>query len=130
MAQSLSSEERARIAGAVSNAIVALHRDHYGRGADRTRTVVHPDAVICFLEDPFTPVERTLLDAGKFEDVRRTRQVFQDAMAGRFTSAVEEITGRKVRAFFSQIHADPDVAAEAFLLEPAQPGSSTDGSPS
>jgi uncharacterized protein YbcI len=33
-------------------------------------------------------------------------------------AAVERITGRQVRAFMSQIHFNPDVAVEIFLLEP------------
>ena len=38
------------------------------------------------------------------------------AMRGPFTEAVEEITGRKVIAFMSQVHRDPDMAAEIFVL--------------
>jgi uncharacterized protein YbcI len=65
-------------------------------------------------------VERTLIDAGQQEGVKETRQLFQMAMAERFTERVEEITGRKVAAFMSQVHFDPDVAAEIFVLEPLQ----------
>ena len=77
------------------------------------------DYVACFLEDIYTPVERTLMRAGKWEHVRNTRTAFQDALATEFRGAVEQITGRTVIAFFSQVHADPDMAIEAFVL--AQP---------
>jgi uncharacterized protein YbcI len=30
----------------ISNGIVALHREHYGRGAQRVRTIVHPEMVV------------------------------------------------------------------------------------
>jgi uncharacterized protein YbcI len=35
---------------------------------------------------------------------------------------VEEILGRKVIAFMSQVHFDPDLAAEVFVLDGASPG--------
>jgi uncharacterized protein YbcI len=103
-------------ATAVSNAIARLHRDHYGRGATTARTLIERNYVICFLEDIYTPVERTLIEAGREDDVQRTRNVFQEAMRQRFTDAVEEITGGKVTAFMSQVHFAPDMAVEVFVL--------------
>jgi uncharacterized protein YbcI len=110
--------ERSRQATAVGNAITRLHRDHYGRGATTTRTVFQGNRIIAFLEDIYTPLERTLIDAGDWEQVKSTRQSFQMAMRGPFTDAVEKITGRKVIAFMSQVHLDPDMAAEIFVLSP------------
>jgi uncharacterized protein YbcI len=118
--------ERARQATAVGNAITRLHRDYYGRGASTTRTIYQRNHVVVFLEGIYTPLERTLIDAGKHEDVRRTRQVFQDAMRERFSEAVEEITGRKVLQFMSQVSFEPDMAAEIFILEP---GDTVDAAP-
>ena len=110
--------ERARQATAVGNAITKLHRDHYGRGATTTRTVYQRNFVIAFLEDIYTPLERTLIDAGQHEVVKHTRQAFQMAMREAFSDAVEEITGRKVVQFMSQVSFEPDMAAEIFVLEP------------
>jgi uncharacterized protein YbcI len=109
--------EHGRQAQAIGNAITRLHREHYGRGATTTRTVFQRDHVVAFLEDIYTPVERTLIDAGDPETVKETRQAFQMAMREPFSKAVEEITGRKVVAFMSQVHFDPDMAAEIFVLE-------------
>jgi len=110
--------ERGRQAASISNAITRLHRDHYGRGATTTRTIIQRNYVVCFLEDIYTPVERTLIEAGRSEPVRKTRNIFQDAMGPKFREAVEEATGRTVIAFMSQVHFDPDMAAEVFVLEP------------
>ena len=110
--------ERGRQAAAVSNAITRMHREHYGRGATTTRTIIQRNYVVCFLEDIYTPVERTLIEAGRTEAVRDTRNIFQDAMSVRFTEAVEAATGRTVIAFMSQVCFDPDMAAEVFVLEP------------
>jgi uncharacterized protein YbcI len=121
--------ERSRQATAVENAIARLHRDHYGRGATTTRTVFQGDRIIAFLEDIYTPLERTLIDAGDWEQVKTTRQAFQMAMRGSFTEAVEKITGRKVIAFMSQSHLDPDMCAEIFVLAPNGHGHLSDPVP-
>jgi len=110
--------DRGKMVAAVSNAISGLHRTHYGRGATRTRTLMDSDYVICFLEDIYTPVERTLINAGRFDTVRATRNAFQDTMRETFSVAVEEAVGRKVIGFLSQVHVQPDLSIETFILEP------------
>ncbi|HZO34207.1 MAG TPA: DUF2294 domain-containing protein [Gaiellaceae bacterium] len=106
-------------AQAISNAITKLQREHYGRGPESVRTVVGYDHIISFLENSFMPVERTLLDAGEADAVRNTRLAFQRAMETRFVDTVEELTGRKVRAFLSQVSLNPDISVEVFILERA-----------
>jgi uncharacterized protein YbcI len=113
--------EDGRHALAIGNAITRLHREYYGRGATTTRTVMQRNYVVVFLEDIYTPVERTLLEAGEVDRVRDTRQAFQLTMRERFSDSVEEILDRKVIAFMSQVHIEPDMAAEIFVLEP-RPG--------
>jgi uncharacterized protein YbcI len=114
----LERSERGRQASAVGTAITRLHREHYGRGATVTRTVFQRNYIIAFLEGIYTPVEKTLLNDGRQEDVKQTRQLFQMAMRPAFSEAVEEITGRKVVQFMSQVSFEPDMAAEIFVLEP------------
>jgi uncharacterized protein YbcI len=104
-------------AQAISNAMTKLQRENYGRGPDSVRTVVGYDHIICFLENTFLPVERTLIEAGEAAAVRDTRLAFQRAMQSRFVNIVEEISGRKVRAFLSQVSLNPDIAVEVFVLE-------------
>jgi uncharacterized protein YbcI len=119
--------ERGRQAASISNAITRLHRDHYGRGATTARTIIQRNFVVCFLEDIYTPVERTLIEAGRPEAVRETRNIFQDAMGPKFREVVEEATGRSVIAFMSQVCFDPDMAAEVFVLEPEAGEAAPDG---
>jgi uncharacterized protein YbcI len=114
-------------AQAVSNAMTKMHRESYGRGPNSVRTVVGHDHVICFLEELYTPVERTLLDSGEVEAVRETRLAFQRAMEKPFVAAIEEITDRKVRAFLSQVTFDPDISVEVFVLEPDHGDPAPDG---
>jgi uncharacterized protein YbcI len=95
-----------------------LHRDYHGRGPDSVRTVIGHDHVITFLENLYSPSERTLLAAGETDAVVQSRLAFQRAMQTRFVDCVEQATGRKVRAFLSQVHMNPDLSAEIFVLEP------------
>jgi uncharacterized protein YbcI len=78
------------------------------------------DYVICFLEDIYTPLERTLIDAGRFDAVQHTHNAFQAVMKDKFTGAIEQLVERKVIGFLSQVHVDPDLAVETFILEPTQ----------
>jgi uncharacterized protein YbcI len=103
---------------AISNAITRLHCEHYGRGPDQARTIIERNYVITFLDDIYTPVERTLIEAGERDSVREMRLAFQRAMKERFSAAVEEVMGRTVIAFLSQVHFDPDISQETFVLEP------------
>jgi uncharacterized protein YbcI len=109
--------DRGNVAAAISNAVVGLHREYYGRGASRARTVMGADYIICFLEDIYTPVERTLIEAGRFDAVQDTRNAWQETMREMFADAVEQLVGRKVIGFLSQVHVDPDLAVETFILE-------------
>ena len=104
-------------ARAISDAMTRLHHEYYGRGPTNVRTVIGHDHVISFLEDLYTPSERTLLEGGEVEAVRETRLAFQRVMESRFRDAVEEASGRKVRAFLSQVTFDPDISVEIFVLE-------------
>ena len=115
--------ERGKLAASISNAIVGIHRQHYGRGAERTRTVMGADYVITFLEGIYTPVERTLIEAGRFDAVQETRSAFQQTMRPQFVEVVQDLVGRKVIGFLSQVHVDPDLAVETFILEGANEGS-------
>ena|SRR5438067_2390990 len=111
-------EQGSQGAAAISNAMTKLLREHYGRGPNSVRSVVGHDHVICFLEDIYTPAERTLLESGEVEVVVEMRLAFQRAMEARFTELIESVTGRRVRAFLSQTHIDPDISCEIFVLEP------------
>jgi uncharacterized protein YbcI len=102
----------------ISNGLSKLHHDHYGRGPTSVRTVYGRDHVVTFLEEIWTPSERTLIDAGETEAVAQMRRAFQRAMEDRFTAVVEDATGRKVRAFLSEVSIEPDISVEIFVLHP------------
>jgi len=104
----------------VSRRIVQLHKEFYGKGPDKARTYLDDDMVIVLMRGGFTRVDATLLREGRGASVERQRSDFQDVMRERFTEVIEEELGRKVVAFMSTSHQDPDLLAEIFLLEGAQ----------
>lgn len=112
--------DRGSARSAIANAVVRLHAEHYGRGPTRARAHIADDHVLVILEDVFTTAERTLVAAGRGEQVVASRDAFNDVMRQRFVEAVETVVGRRVRAFFCQTHLDPEMAVEVFVLDPPE----------
>jgi uncharacterized protein YbcI len=103
---------------AISDGLVALLKDYYGRGPESSKTYVNDDLVVCLLRGGFTRVEQTLLEEGHGDDVIRQRMVFQQIMRNRFEEVVEQATGRRVIGFMSGNQQDPDMICEVFVLAP------------
>src|SRR5436305_12167901 len=99
---------------AISNAIVKILREYTGRGPTKARTFINDTIVICVLSDSLTKGERSLVRDGKAQLVRDVRKHYQETMRTELVAAVEQHTGRKVIAFMSDNHIDPDYGIEAF----------------
>jgi uncharacterized protein YbcI len=103
----------------LSNAMVRLYKDIFGRGPNKTRTsYAGPDLIVSTLEDSLTRPERKMAEAGEHERLRNLRMYFQYQHQDDFVGAVEAITGRRVKAFISGLDTRRDVACELFYLEP------------
>ena len=103
---------------AVSNAMVRLHKEQFGRGPTRARAeFAGPNTLVCVLEEALLPAELKLVELGDPERVREARIAFQAATAEEFIAAVEQIVYRKVRAFASGIDAENNVIFETFQFE-------------
>jgi uncharacterized protein YbcI len=112
---------------AISQAIVRIHAEHYGKGATQAKTYVWEDLVVTVLRDVLTVAERTLIEADRADTVRDMRTTFQFSLEATFRAAVERLTGRRVQSFMSQVDPANGLGVEVFLLEPA--GGSDDGGP-
>ena len=114
----------------VSNALVALHKEQFGRGPTKAQSHwAGADALLCVMDDALLPAEHKMVDMGEQQRVREARLFFQIATAAQFIETVESITGRTVRAFASASDPDRSVVMENFVFEPDQhrdgPGSPT-----
>jgi uncharacterized protein YbcI len=107
---------------AISNAIVRIMRDFYGKGAARSRTTIFDEYVFVILEDVLTTAEMTLRNGGAGELVRKVRMRFEDVMTATFVGEVQRLTGRTVVAYHSQVVLEPPSCFEVFVLDPTQPG--------
>ena len=107
------------LALAISNRIVGLHKHFYGKGPTKARAFYLDDVVVVVMRGGFSKVEETLHRAGRRGAVIAQRAEFQAVVEDEFRAAVEELTGRRVVAFMSANHQDPDMAAELFVLESA-----------
>ncbi len=103
---------------AVSNAMVRLHKEQFGRGPTHSRAFfAGPDALTCVLENALLPAERKMVELGSADRVRDSRTAFQAATHDEFVAAVEEILGRTVRAFASAVDPASGVVFENFVFE-------------
>jgi uncharacterized protein YbcI len=105
----------------VSDAVADLYQELFGELPSATKAYADDDLIVCVLRDGLTPIERTLFADGQRGTVREMRTSFHDAVADRFIETVERITDRKVLAFMSQAHIDPDLVIEVFVLDEPLP---------
>jgi uncharacterized protein YbcI len=103
----------------LTNAMVRLYKELFGRGPTKARTnYAGPDTIITTVQNSLTAAERNMVELGEDQRVREIRMFFQHASEAEFTGTVEEITGRKVWAFVSGMDTTRDMASEVFYLEP------------
>lgn len=110
-------EREDSVPAAISNAMVGLKKRFFGKGPHKAQTYIHGRYVTCILEGGLTRSEESLLGAGEQDAIRAYRLKFQEAMAKPTTEAVEQITGRSVAAYHSQIVFGPAVTWELFVLD-------------
>ncbi|HXN39624.1 MAG TPA: Na-translocating system protein MpsC family protein [Solirubrobacteraceae bacterium] len=103
---------------AISDGMVALLKEFYGRGPTRTKSYYADDLVVCVLRGGFSRVEETLLEGGRGPAVIEQRIAFQELMRERFEAVIEHATGRQVIGFMSGNQQDPDMMCEVFILSP------------
>jgi uncharacterized protein YbcI len=103
----------------ISDGLVGLLKDYYGKGPTQAKTYYHDDLVVCLLRGGFTRVEKTLQEGGRGEAVIHQRMAFQEVMRQRFEAVVERATGRRVVGFMSGNQQHPDMICEVFILAPS-----------
>ena len=119
MPEQTAAEQRGMQTAELSNAMVRIYKEQFGRGPTKAHSVfAGPDLVICTLEHSLTPAEHRMVQLGEHQRVRDIRTFFQHASEQEFVGAVEQITGRNVRAFVSGTDTEHDVSSEVFYLKP------------
>jgi uncharacterized protein YbcI len=102
----------------INTGAVRILRDYTGRGPPKARSVIDHNSVTILLGDTLTAGKRRLAESGRAEHVLNNRHEFQRLMRDDLVKVVENALDRKVIAFMSTNHIDPDIAVEVFVLEP------------
>jgi uncharacterized protein YbcI len=113
-------ESEGSVLQAISNEMVRLFKERFGRGPTKARADwAGPDVLTVVLEDTLAASERALVELGEHERVREMRAVVQNASVREFCEPVERLTGRRVRAFASATDTYADgLSVETFVLHP------------
>jgi len=107
-----------RLLASISTSIVGILRDHYGRGPMKAKTYALDDIIVVVMRGSgFTALEQTIMDSGEPDRVIAMREDFQRVMATRYKHTIEQLTGRRVVAFLSQAHVEPDITMEIFFVD-------------
>src|SRR5215204_2325017 len=104
----------------LTNAMVRLYKELFGRGPTKARTeYAGPDTILATIQNSLTAAERNMLELGEHQRVREIRMFFQHAAEKEFVETVERISGRRVRGFVSGMDTHQDISTEVFYLEPS-----------
>ena len=114
------------VRSAISQAIVRIHAEHYGKGATQAKTYVWDDLVVTVLRDLLTsPSARSSTSTASTRCARSARRS-SSAWSETFRAAVERLTGRRVQSFMSQVDPNNGLGVEVFVLEPLGDGDGDD----
>ncbi len=111
--------ESQRPSAKIATSAVQLLHEYTGRGPTKAKSTINETVVTILLADTLTTGEHTLVAHGHADRVLQVRHDYQTAMRDDLVEIVERELDRKVIAFMSQNHIDPDLAVEVFVLEPA-----------
>jgi len=107
----------------ISNAMVGLKKEFYGKGPTKAKTFLNDNYVFCVMEGGLTRNEETMIERGHEDLVRSYRLRFQEAMEDPTVEAVQRNTGHTVIGYHSQIVFNPERAFEIFVRDRPVDGS-------
>jgi uncharacterized protein YbcI len=110
----------------ISNEMVQSKKRFFGKGPAEVKTYMMDDLCFCVMRGGLTRAEQTMLDAGRPDQVRAFRQLFQNEMTDHLMGAVAKLTGRTVVTYQSQIMFDPTIVVEMFVFADRAPESAVD----
>jgi uncharacterized protein YbcI len=108
------------VRAALANAMVAMKAKYYGKGPTKAKAFVEGRYVFVVMEGGLAPHEEVMIADGKEGEVRSHRLSFESSMRPVAMQMVNEITGRKVLDYHSQIVFHPPTQLEFFVLEDDQ----------
>lgn len=108
----------------ISTEMVRAQKKYFGKGPESTKSYMLDDFLLIVMRGNQTVAERSMIEFGQETRVRDFRQHFENEMTTRLVDMIEELTGRKVLGYQSQMIFAPDVVVELFFFdrEAEEPG--------
>ena len=103
----------------ISHTVVRAMKDLYGRGPTHAKTYLCDEYVFCVMTGGLSRDEETMIRGGQHDAVRDYRLKFQALIAPELIRRVEDVLGRKIVTYHSQVLFDPDRLIEIFVLDPS-----------
>ena len=101
----------------LSTEMVRAQKRFFGKGPTSAKSYLLDDFLLIVMRGSQTQAERTMIEFGQENLVREFRQQFENEMTSRLVNMVEDLTGRNVRGYQSQVLFDPEVVIEIFFFE-------------
>jgi uncharacterized protein YbcI len=110
----------------ISTEVVKTFKEYYGKGPTSAKSYMVDDLLFVVMRGGLNASEKFLLEKDEVDVVRQYRQTFENRMNEILSGKIEELTGRKVIAFNSQILFEPDLSVEIFVFDDRGTGESID----
>ena len=114
---SLDEQDSHDVLAAISREMVRNLKKYYGKGPIKAKTYLMDDFCLVVMRQGQTVAEETMIEAGREDTVRQFRQEFQNQMAERLIGTIEQLTGRKVITYQSQVLFKPPIVCELFFFD-------------
>jgi uncharacterized protein YbcI len=101
----------------ISNEIVHAQKTYWGKGPVHAKSYMFDDMLFVVMHGGLTTAELSMLEFGEADLVRQYRQTFENRMTAQMTGIIEDLTGRKVVTYQSQILFDPHRVIELFVFD-------------
>ena len=101
----------------ISSEVVRTFKEYYGKGPTSAKSYMVDDLLFVVMRGGLNAAEKFLLEKDEVDVVRQYRQTFENRMDEILSEKIEELTGRKVIAFNSQILFEPDMSIEIFVFD-------------
>ena len=116
-ASDMSRQEGESLLSRISSEFMRFQKKYFGKGPVQAKSYLLDDFLIVVMRGGVTTSEQTMLDFGEADLVRQFRQTFENRMTEHLIGRVEDLTGRKVLTYQSQILFDPHIVVELFFFD-------------
>lgn len=110
------------VTAAISDQIVRLYLNSFGRGPTRTRTFVQPQFAVCVLRDVLTTAERSLIAGGGEVEVEAGRLRINESIDAEYVEIIQREVRRPVLSHLARTSADANIAVHFFLFDESSNG--------